>query len=286
MTPSNTPITPEIENIADSQGNKHTVVPTQHSHSMDEVTGLASALAGKADTTHTHKLIQYSTTSTDGFAGFTVTGTGSFTIGVQTDKSIDFQFGPTVKASITNSNVDNLARALRNPDTTPTANSDNLVTSGGVKAALDGKQDTLTFDTAPTANSTNPVTSGGVKAALDGKANTEHTHIASQVEGVMPYYLTYEGDSINLDAILAEPHTMQRLIIENAAGSSLEISAGLFTSPTEQLVIHINNTPEQFVVDPGDYALVTIFKVDRGETAHGHDVCYFAYVEGIFNYES
>jgi len=32
-----------------------------------------------------------------------------------------------------------------------------------------GKQSALTFDSAPTANSTNPVTSGGVKTALDGK---------------------------------------------------------------------------------------------------------------------
>lgn len=38
-----------------------------------------------------------------------------------------------------------------------------------VGAALDGKQDKLTFDTTPTASSTNPVTSGGVKTALDGK---------------------------------------------------------------------------------------------------------------------
>lgn len=36
-------------------------------------------------------------------------------------------------------NITNLQRALLNPDTTPTANSTNLVTSGGVKAALDGK---------------------------------------------------------------------------------------------------------------------------------------------------
>ena len=32
-----------------------------------------------------------------------------------------------------------------------------------------GKQDALTFDSTPTANSTNPVTSGGIKTALDGK---------------------------------------------------------------------------------------------------------------------
>jgi len=36
---------------------------------------------------------------------------------------------------------------------------------------LAAKQDTLTFDTTPTANSTNPVTSGGVNAALDGKVS-------------------------------------------------------------------------------------------------------------------
>ena len=146
--------------------------------------------------------------------------------------------------------------------------------------------DNRQFDSDPTLNSTNLVTSGVVKAALDGKANTVHTHVASQVEGVMPYYVTYDGNSINLDDILTDPHTMQRLIIDNAGGSTLDMADGLFRSQTENLVVHINNTPEKFVVGPGDYALVTIFKVDRGETDHGHDVCYFAYVEGIFNYES
>lgn len=69
-------------------------------------------------------------------------------------------------------------------DTTPTANSTNPVTSGGIKSYVDSKvsssggsgsvdlsgyQTKLTFDTTPTANSNNPVTSGGIKAALDGK---------------------------------------------------------------------------------------------------------------------
>lgn len=84
-------------------------------------------------------------------------------------------------------------------DSTPTANSTNLVNSGGVKSYVDnaipsvptalsqlsddsthrlvtdtekntwnGKQNALTFDSTPTANSTNPVTSGGVKAYVDG----------------------------------------------------------------------------------------------------------------------
>ncbi len=39
-------------------------------------------------------------------------------------------------------------------------------------AALAGKQDALTFDTTPTAGSTNPVTSGGIKTALDAKQDT------------------------------------------------------------------------------------------------------------------
>ena len=187
---------------------------------------------------------------------------------------------------LTTEDIPNILRALSDPNTVPTANSDKLITSGGVYSALSGKMDSRQFDSEPTLNSTNLVTSGVVKAALDRKANNVHTHVASQVEGVMPYYVTYDGNSINLDDILTEPHTMQRLIIQNAESSSFDIVAGLFTSQTENLVIHINNTPEKFVVGPGEYALVTIFKVDRGETDHGHDVCYFAYVEGIFNYES
>ena len=57
-------------------------------------------------------------------------------------------------------------------DNAPTAESDNPVKSGGVKTALDAKQDTLTFDNAPTADSNNPVKSGGIKTALDAKQDT------------------------------------------------------------------------------------------------------------------
>ena len=89
-------------------------------------------------------------------------------------------------------------------DSTPTASSNNMVTSGGVKAALDGKaaashnhdasnitSGTLpvarggtgntAVDTTPTANSTKMVTSGGVKAALDGKAASSHNHDAGNI---------------------------------------------------------------------------------------------------------
>lgn len=44
-----------------------------------------------------------------------------------------------------------------------------------LRAALAGKQDTLTFDNAPTANSNNPVKSSGIKTAVDAKQDTIST---------------------------------------------------------------------------------------------------------------
>lgn len=44
-----------------------------------------------------------------------------------------------------------------------------------LQSELAGKQDTLTFDNTPTANSNNPVKSGGVKTAIDAKQDTIST---------------------------------------------------------------------------------------------------------------
>ena len=57
-------------------------------------------------------------------------------------------------------------------DSTPTEDSAKPVTSGGVYAALEGKQDVLTFDDVPTDNSDNPVKSNGIYDALQGKQNS------------------------------------------------------------------------------------------------------------------
>jgi predicted nucleic acid-binding Zn-ribbon protein len=84
-------------------------------------------------------------------------------------------------------------------DVTPTLDSTNPVTSGGVKSYVDTadttlqtninnlksytdtqlatKQNTLTFDTTPTLDSINPVTSGGVKSYVDTADNTLQTNI-------------------------------------------------------------------------------------------------------------
>lgn len=67
---------------------------------------------------------------------------------------------------------DGVAHDVLSVDSTPTAESSNLITSGAVKAGLDSKQDALTFDTVPTDGSTNPVESNGIYDALAAKQDT------------------------------------------------------------------------------------------------------------------
>ena len=50
----------------------------------------------------------------------------------------------------------------------------NYYNKSEVDTLLAAKQNTLTFDSTPTANSNNPVKSGGIKTALDGKAPNSH----------------------------------------------------------------------------------------------------------------
>jgi len=54
-------------------------------------------------------------------------------------------------------------------DPVPTEGSENAVASGGVYAALAGKEDTLTFDDTPTEDSNNPVKSSGLYSEFQAK---------------------------------------------------------------------------------------------------------------------
>lgn len=129
MTPANPDNSkPLIYRIADALGITHLVVAVQHSHLISEITGLVDALAGKAPATHFHTSIVNSGHSA------TMDDDGEFSIGC-TSVVISMD-GVQGDIEVLQSNADNLKRALRNPDSTPTASSDNLVTSGGVKAAL------------------------------------------------------------------------------------------------------------------------------------------------------
>lgn len=48
--------------------------------------------------------------------------------------------------------------------------------TGAIQTQLDGKQNTLTFDSTPTAQSTNPVTSGGIKTYVDTQIENAHIY--------------------------------------------------------------------------------------------------------------
>lgn len=73
--------------------------------------------------------------------------------------------------------------------------STNPVQNRVVKAAFDGKQDTLTFDDTPTDNSNNPVKSNGIYDALATKADTDM--VAADFNAGTSYtagnYCIYEG---------------------------------------------------------------------------------------------
>ena len=154
MTPTNTAMTPEIMNIADNQNVKHTVIPTPHIHSQSEIDGLADALAGKAAVDHSHANIY------NGENNMLSVGEGYMDIELN-----DGKIGGELELTV--DNLPNLQRALTNPDNTPTANSNKLVTSGGVYSALAGKMDNRQFDSDPTLNSTKLVTSGNIRKAMN-----------------------------------------------------------------------------------------------------------------------
>ena len=76
-------------------------------------------------------------------------------------------------------------------DSSPTENSNNPVTSGGVYTALGNKQDSLTFDSSPTENSNNPVRSGGIFTSIknvDDKLFSSIAGIAQNAKGSMELY--------------------------------------------------------------------------------------------------
>ena len=150
MTPSNPDNSqPLIYRIADALGVFHLVAPVDHTHLTTEVSGLTEALAAKAN----------AVPAGSPSGGIVIAGTSG-----------------------------ELARSNK--------------TVQDLLDALAGKMDKKTIDSTPTANSTNLVTSGGVKAALDGKADQVHTHSAIGDEGSS---ITVGDGEINIE--LADPTT-------------------------------------------------------------------------------
>lgn len=77
-----------------------------------------------------------------------------------------------VKDSISNAKIDPSQIAeLRSYEKKTDAAAAHSSLQNSINGLSTGKQDKLTFDMTPTANSSNPVTSGGIKTALDNKLN-------------------------------------------------------------------------------------------------------------------
>ena len=153
------------------------------------------------------------------------------------------------------SDIPNILRAISAPDSAPTANSDKLVTSGGVKTALDGKQDTLTFDTEPTADSTNPVTSGGVKNAIDNAIAIRYYPAQSLIEDIF-------GDA-NLEKVDCG--------ILNSTGSDASIT-DLFSISVGQTLLLPDNAA---TIPNGKMVLLHLYRT----ATQGH---FIVSIEGIY----
>ena len=83
-------------------------------------------------------------------------------------------------------------------DNVPTENSNNLLTSGTVYTALQGKQDELTFDNVPTQSSSNPVTSDGIYTAIEGVKTTTYQHQDFNYIYNMPVGITFGSELIKI----------------------------------------------------------------------------------------
>lgn len=97
-------------------------------------------------------------------------------------------------------------------DNALSSSSENAVQNKVIVAALNNKQDKLTFDSTPTANSTNPVTSGGVKSALDSRdtaiAKCECLVLSASGVSALPYDFSnanIETDMVCINSVLSNP---------------------------------------------------------------------------------
>ena len=132
-------------------------------------------------------------------------------------------------------------------DTTPTANSTNPVTSGGLKTEIDKKLPTYasgasSWDTTPTASSTKPVTSGGVKTQIDtindNKAN--QTVIATRQANLVASRRYEIGEQFIYNNTLYEATQVI------AANTNINTGSGGNASAADNITTQISNIANSF----------------------------------------
>lgn len=234
MTPSNNNNgNPLILRILDSLGIAHQVAPVQHSHDWDEVT--------KNGKTLTQEILQLEGQLTNHSHNEIHRGDGAsvncyhdeddgdeYGVEISAWDKIKFSIGSAV-ASITSSNIANLIRAISNPDSTPTESSDNLVTSGGVKAALDNLRNfvhRLYFEN-PTDHA-----KAVVNVATDENGEESAIYLYLKTAGGGEYKLSITKDNFaNLVRALANPSSN----IPESTSSKLITSGAVYRAVSNKL---------------------------------------------------
>lgn len=146
--------------------------------------GVHAALQGKADK---NKISETAENGAYAMVEAETTDKGQVTIGLKDagDSSTDY-------TSLTKANIGNLKRALLNPDSTPTTNSDKLVTSGGVKAELESK--------------------------------------ANKVDVMYSVFEMSDADeNIKLDNIFSDGHETSHFVLINRMGEQIKVSDFFYT---------------------------------------------------------
>ena len=151
------------------------------------------------------------------------------------------------------SDVPNLLRALSEPDSVPTANSNELVKSGGVYSALAGKMDNRQFDSNPTLNSTKLVTSGNIRKAMNEVG-------AIQILGVIED-LSFVAAFENYTQWWSNGETELHYIMQKSSGSPVAVKTQ-FRSNTG-IVYFADDLGD---VSPSRWPIVTIRRGMNGTT--------------------
>ena len=159
--------------------------PTASSTNAVTSGGVKSALDGKASSTHTHGNITnggaLQTTDITVASGDKLVVTDSSDSSKIARASVSFDGSTTTTALTPKGTFESFAKAA---DITSAIQALDVSSVGGAGKYISAISETdgkisataTAMDTTPTASSTNAVTSGGVKAALDGKASSTHAH--------------------------------------------------------------------------------------------------------------
>ena len=149
-----------------------------------------------------------------------------------------------------NSNVQAALNAVADTGVSVPENANSNDLPAAVLALANEKQDKLTFDATPTANSTNPVTSGGVKTELDKKAsatslgahtgNTDNPHqvTAAQV-GARPN--TWTPTASEVGAVPISRTVNGKALSANITLSASDVGAATMTEVNSAIQTAIGN---------------------------------------------